>query len=530
VILLKAILNVLQGHMADYAGDCIFNSSASGTPPDQDLGHWMFAWFSVKRRVGSSEGRPSRSPPGDGDAPRNGTDGNASSGHPGNAGGGEGDGALGSAATTWGGSASEAGGTSSDTSDNVEAGLLSDGSAITKAKEAEEKEKVRQAAITKAKEAVEEEEVRQAAITKAKEDVEEEKPRQATIAKAKEAEEEEKARQAAIAKSKEAEEKEKARQATIAKVREGVEKKKALQAAIAKTKEAEKAEKALQAASAKAKDTEKEAKAHQAAITKAGEAEEKERARRPRSPSSTNGDAANYPGEISLEGAFGAPSDTAGVVLGAAGAVGDCMGAAPFGVDDPPVTLGAAWVLYAGDAAVSAGPGDTVALAQDPASLAEPATLATVLASNATGAGDGMDSAPQPAFVPAASGVAFPTGTTVERLEPARAATSQSPLMDPASTGRLVLGDTKEPEEVDDDEYGSSGVQVAPLVTVLEPEPPAAAGGLVPEARGRSDAKEVERKRIAARLAMKLAARGQQRDQPSAPSTQSESCLDQEKN
>ena len=73
-------------------------------------------------------------------------------------------------------------------------------------------------------------------------------------------------------------------------------------------------------------------------------------------------------------------------------------------------------------------------------------------------------------------------------------------------------------------------MQVAPLVTVLEPEPPAAAGGLVPEARGRSDAKEVERKRIAARLAMKLAARGQQRDQPSAPSTQSESCLDQEKN
>jgi len=372
--------------------------------------------------------------------------------------------------------------------------------------------------------------VRQAAITKAKEDVEEEKARQATIAKAKEAEEEEKARQAVIAKSKEAEEKEKARQATIAKVREGVEKKKALQTAITKTKEAVKTEKAHQAASAKAKDAEKEAKAHQAAITKAGEAEEKERVRRPRSPSPTDGDAANYPGEDSMEGAFGAPSDTAGVVLGVAGAVGDCVGAAPLGVDDPTVTLGAAWVLCAGDAAVSAGPGDTVALAQDPASLAGPATLATVLASNATGAGDGMDSAPQPAFVPAASGVALPTGTTAERLEPARAATSQSPLMDPASTGRLVLGDTKEPEEVDDDEHGSSGVQVAPLVTVLEPEPPAAAGVLVPEARGRSDAREVERNRVAARLVVKLAALGQQRDQPSAPITQSESCLDQEKN
>ena len=152
VILLKAILNVLQGHMADFAGDCNFNSSASGTPPDQDLGHWMFTWFSVKRRVGSSEGRSSRSPPGDGDAPSNGPDGSASGGHPGNAGGRGGGGtlggALGSAATAWGGSASEAGGTSSDASGNVEAGLLSGGSAITKAKEAEEKEKVRQAAIT----------------------------------------------------------------------------------------------------------------------------------------------------------------------------------------------------------------------------------------------------------------------------------------------------------------------------------------------------------------------------------------------
>jgi len=58
-----------------------------------------------------------------------------------------------------------------------------------------------------------------------------------------------------------------------------------------------------------------------------------------------------------------------------------------------------------------------------------------------------------------------------------------SPLMDPASTGRLAPGDTKEPEEVDDDEYGSFGVPVAPLVTVLEPEPPAAAGVSVPEAR-----------------------------------------------
>ena len=49
--------------------------------------------------------------------------------------------------------------------------------------------------------------------------------------------------------------------------------------------------------------------------------------RRPRSPSPTDGDAANYPGEDSMEGAFGAPSDTAGVVLGVAGAVGDCVGA-----------------------------------------------------------------------------------------------------------------------------------------------------------------------------------------------------------
>jgi len=171
-----------------------------------------------------------------------------------------------------------------------------------------------------------------------------------------------------------------------------------------------------------------------------------------------------------------------------------------------------------------------VALAQDPASLVGPATLATALASNAPGAGEGMDSAPQPAFVPAASGAALPTGTTVERLEPARAAMSQSPLMDPASTGRLAPGDTKEPEEVDDDEYGSFGVPVAPLVKVLEPEPPAAAGVSVPEARGRSDAREVERNRWAARLAARLAALGQQRDQPSALITQSESCLDQEKN
>ena len=88
VILLKAILNVLQGHMADFAGDCIFNSSASGTPPDQDLGHWMFAWFSVKRRVGSTEGSSSRSPPGDGDASSSGPDGSASGGDSGNAEGG----------------------------------------------------------------------------------------------------------------------------------------------------------------------------------------------------------------------------------------------------------------------------------------------------------------------------------------------------------------------------------------------------------------------------------------------------------
>ena len=102
--------------------------------------------------------------------------------------------------------------------------------------------------------------------------------------------------------------------------------------------------------------------------------------------------------------------------------------------------------------------------------------------------------------------------------------------MDPASTGRLAPGDTKEPEEVDDDEYGSTGVPVAPLVTVLEPEPPAVAGVSVPEARGRSDAREVERNRCAARLAARLAALGQQRDRPSALITQSESCLGQEKN
>jgi len=48
--------------------------------------------------------------------------------------------------------------------------------------------------------------------------------------------------------------------------------------------------------------------------------------------------------------------------------------------------------------------------------------------------------------------------------------------------------------------------------------------------RGRSDAREVGRDRYDARLAAKLAALGQQRDQLSALITQSESCLDQEKN
>jgi len=161
--------------------------------------------------------------------------------------------------------------------------------------------------------------------------------------------------------------------------------------------------------------------------------------------------------------------------------------------------------------------------------VAAPAALATALASDATGAGEGMDSAPQPAFEPAASGAALPTGTAVERVEPARAAASQSPLMDPASTRLLAPGDTKEPEEVDDDEFGSIRVPVAPLVAALEPEPPAAAGVSVAAGRGRSDAREVGRDRYAARLAAKLAALGQQRDQLSALITQSESCLDQEK-
>jgi len=370
-------------------------------------------------------------------------------------------------------------------------------------------------------------------------------------------------------------------QAAIATAKEAEKKKKARQAAITKAKEAEKEEKAHQAAIAKAKEAEKEAKARQAAITKVREAKEKEKVRRPRSPSPNDGEAANDPGADSMEGALGAPSDAAGVgataadlsidekrrflldagvhsprrmykdsavkkafhqhlcsikpekldtALVVAGAVGDCVGAAPLGVDDPPVTFGAALELRAGDAAVSAGVGDIVALAQDLASVTGPAALATALASDATGAGEGMDSAPQPAFEPAASGAALPTGTAVERLEPARAATSQSPLMDPASTRLLAPGDTKEPEEVDDDEYGSIGVPVAPLVTVLEPEPPAAAAVSVAEARGRSDAREVERNRCAARLAARLAALGQQRDQLFALITQSESCLDQEKN
>ena len=82
---------------------------------------------------------------------------------------------------------------------------------------------------------------------------------------------------------------------------------------------------------------------------------------------------------------------------------------------------------------------------------------------------------------------------------------------------------------MDDDEYGSIGVPVVPLVTASEPEPPAAAGVSVADARGRSDAREVERDRCAARLEARLAALRQQRDQLSALITQSESCLDQEK-
>jgi hypothetical protein len=132
---------------------------------------------------------------------------------------------------------------------------------------------------------------------------------------------------------------------------------------------------------------------------------------------------------------------------------------------------------------------------------------------------------------PAASGAVLPTGAAVEREELARAATSQPPLMDSASTRLLAPGDTKEPEEDDDGEYrdtgvnsnsnlynprwhrsqccGNTGVPVASLATALEPEPPAAAGVSVAAGRGRSDAREVERNRYSARLAARLAALGQ---------------------
>jgi hypothetical protein len=92
------------------------------------------------------------------------------------------------------------------------------------------------------------------------------------------------------------------------------------------------------------------------------------------------------------------------------------------------------------------------------------------------------------------------------------------------SSRLLAPGDTKEPEEVDDDEYRDTGVPVAPLFTALESKWPAAAGDSV------ADAREVGRDRYDARLAARLAALGQQRDQLSAAITQSESCLDQEQN
>ena len=97
-------------------------------------------------------------------------------------------------------------------------------------------------------------------------------------------------------------------------------------------------------------------------------------------------------------------------------------------------------------------------------------------------------------------------------------------------------GDTKEAEEVDDEEFGGDGVLAPPPATALDFVPPAGDVLLVADTRGcsaltrlRSGAKEAGRELCSARLAARLAAMKQPQDQLSEPITRSKSRLEQKK-
>ena len=95
-------------------------------------------------------------------------------------------------------------------------------------------------------------------------------------------------------------------------------------------------------------------------------------------------------------------------------------------------------------------------------------------------------------------------------------------------------GDTKETEEVDDEEFGGDGVPAPPPATALELAPPAGDVLLVADPRGcsaltrlRPGAKEAGRELCSARLAARLAVMKQPQDQTSEPITRSQSRLEQ---